>query len=61
MHRNNTIAEIKNTLEGNNSRIIEAEEGMHELEDRIMEINEAEKSKVNVKKLGQSQRHLRQC
>ena len=45
MHRNNTIAEIKNTLEGNNSRIIEAEEGMHELEDRIMEITEAEKNK----------------
>ena len=61
MHRNNTIAEIKNTLEGNNSRIIEAEEGIHELEDRLMEITEAEKSKVNVKKLGQSQRHLRQC
>ena len=34
---------------------------MHELEDRIMEITEAEKSKMNEKKLGQSQRPLRQC
>ena len=34
---------------------------MHELEDRIMAITEAEKSKMNEKKLGQSQRPLRQC
>ena len=29
---NNTIAEIKNTLEGTNSRITEAEEWINELE-----------------------------
>ena len=58
---NNAIAEVKNTLEGNNRRITEAEEWMPELKDRIMEITEAEKSKMNEKKLGQFQRHLRQC
>ena len=61
MDGNNTTAEYKNTLEVNNSIITEAEEWMHELEDRIMAITEAEKSKMNEKKLGQSQRPLRQC
>ena len=36
-HRNNTIAEIKNTLEGMNSRISEAEEWISELEDKMVE------------------------
>ena len=31
-HTNNTITEIKNTLEGFNSRISEAKEGISELE-----------------------------
>ena len=31
-HMNNTITEIKNTLEGFNGRISEAEEGISELE-----------------------------
>ena len=35
---NNTITEMKNTLEGINSRINEAEEGISELEDRLVEI-----------------------
>ena len=35
---NNTITEIKNTPEGNNSRITEAEEQISELEDRMVEI-----------------------
>ena len=35
---NNTITEIKNTLEGTNSRITEAEEWISELEDRMVEI-----------------------
>ena len=35
---NDTITEIKNTLEGTNSRIIEAEECIRELEDRMVEI-----------------------
>ena len=34
---NNTITEIKNTLEGIISRIIEAEEWISKLEDRMVE------------------------
>ena len=36
---NNAITEIKNTLEGTNSRITEAEERISEVEDRMVEIN----------------------
>ena len=39
---NNTISEIKNMLEKTNSRITEAEELISELEDRMVEITEAE-------------------
>ena len=42
---NNAITEIKSTLEGTNSRIIEAEDRVSELEDRMVEINEAERKK----------------
>ena len=42
---NNAINEIKNTLEGTNSRIIEAEDRISEVEDRIVEINETERKK----------------
>ena len=42
---NNTINEIKNSLEGINSRITEAEEWIHDLEDKIMEITTAEQNK----------------
>ena len=42
---NNAINEIKNTLEGTNSRIIEAEDRTSEVEDRMLEINEAERKK----------------
>ena len=42
---NNAINEIKNTLEGTNSRIMEAEDRISELEDRMIEINELEKKK----------------
>ena len=42
---NNAINEIKNTLEGTNSRITEAEYKISEVEDRIVEINEAERKK----------------
>ena len=41
----NTINEIKNSLEGINSRITEAEERMSDLEDKIMEITTAEQNK----------------
>ena len=34
---NNTITEMKNTLEGFNSRITEAQERLSDLEDRMVE------------------------
>ena len=37
--------EIKSTLEGTNSRINEAEDMISEVEDRMVEINEAERKK----------------
>ena len=39
---NNAINEIKNTLEGTNSRITEAKGRISEVEDIMVEINEAE-------------------
>ena len=42
---NNAINEIKNTLEGTNSRIMEAEDTISEVEDRMVEINESERKK----------------
>ena len=42
---NNAINEAKNTLEGTNSRIMEAEDRISEVEDRILEINESERKK----------------
>ena len=42
---NNTINEIKNSLEGINSRITEAEEPISDLEDKIVEIITAEQNK----------------
>ena len=42
---NNTINEVKNTLEGINSRITEAEERISDLEDKRVEITTAEKKK----------------
>ena len=42
---NNAITEIKITLERTNSRITEAEDGISEVEDRMVEINEAERKK----------------
>ena len=41
---NNKINEIKNSLEGNNSRITEAEEWMNDLEDKIVEITTTEQN-----------------
>ena len=35
---NSSITEIQNTLEGTNSRLLEAEDGIYELEDRLVEI-----------------------
>ena len=42
---NNAIHEIKNTLEGTNSRITEAEDRISEVEDRMVDINESERKK----------------
>ena len=42
---NNTITRIKNTLEGINSRLMEPEEWMSELEDRMVEITADELNK----------------
>ena len=42
---NNAINEIKNTLEGTNSRVTEAEDRISEVEDRKVEINETERKK----------------
>ena len=42
---NNTINEIKNSLEGIGSRITEAEEWISDLEDTIVEITTAEQNK----------------
>ena len=41
----NAINEIKSTLEGTNSRIMEAEVSISEVEDKMIEINEAERKK----------------
>ena len=42
---NNTIIEMKTILEGINSRIIEAEEGRSDLEDKMVEFTAAEQNK----------------
>ena len=42
---NNAINEIKNTLKGTNSRIMEAEDRINKVEDKMVEINEAERKK----------------
>ena len=42
---NHAINEIKNTLEGTNSRIMEAEDRISEVEDKMVEINEGERKK----------------
>ena len=42
---NNAIIEIKSTLEGTNSRMMEAEDRISEVEDRKVEINEEERKK----------------
>ena len=42
---NNAISDIKNTLEGTNSKIMEAEDRISEVEDKMVEINESERKK----------------
>ena len=47
---NNAINEIKNTLEGTMSRIMETEDRISEVEGKMVEINEAERKKENENK-----------
>ena len=55
----NTINEIKNTLDGVNSRITEAEEWISYLEDKIVEITTAEQNKEKrMKRIEDSLRDL---
>ena len=42
---NNAINEIRNTLEGTNSRTLEAKDRISEVDDRMAEINEGERKK----------------
>ena len=60
---NNAINEVKNTLEGTNSRIAVAEDKIHEVEDRMIEINESERKKQKrIKRNEDNLRDsLRQC
>ena len=56
---NNTINEIKNSLEGLNSRITEAEEQISDLEDKTVEITTAEQNKEKrMKRIEDSLRDL---
>ena len=47
---NNRINEIKNSLEGINNRITDAEEWISDLEDKIVEITTAEQNKEKRRK-----------
>ena len=53
---NNTINEIKNSLEGINSRITETEERISDLEDKIVEITSTEQNKEKMKRINDSLR-----
>ena len=58
-HTNYTITEIKNILEGINSRIAEAEERISELENKMVEITSEKQKKVKrVKRTDNSLRDL---
>ena len=45
---NNTINEIKNSLQGINRRITEAEEQISDLEDKMVEITAREQNKTKI-------------
>ena len=55
---NNTINEIKNSLEGINSRITEEEERRSDLEDKIVEITAEQNKKKRMKRNEDSLRDL---
>ena len=54
----NTITEIKNSLEAANSRIQEAEEQISDVEDRLVEITDAEQKRE--KRLKRNKESLRE-
>ena len=54
---NNAINQIKNILEGSNSRIMEAEGRISEVEDIMVEINETEREKA--KRIKRNEDNLR--
>ena len=54
----NTITEIKNSLESANSRILEAEEGINKVEDRLVEMTDAEQKREKDLKEMKSLREL---
>ena len=56
---NNTITEMKNTLEGINRRITEAEERITDQEDRMVEFTAAEQNKE--KRMKRIEDSLRDC
>ena len=58
LNNNNTIIEIKNTLEGINSRISEAQKRISELEDKMVEITSEEQNKV--KRMTRTEDNLRE-
>ena len=59
LEMNNKITEMKNTLEGINSRITEAEEWISDLEDKIVEITTTEQKKEKrMKRIEDSLRDL---
>ena len=59
MNMQRQTTEIKNTLEGINTRISEAEEQISELEDKIVEITSEEQNEVKrMKRTGDSLRDL---
>ena len=53
----NAINEIKSTLEGTNSRITRGRNRISEVEDRMVEINEAERKKE--KRIKRSEDHFK--
>ena len=58
-HTNNTITEIKNTLEGINGRISQPEEWIIELENKMVKITANEQNKVKrMKRTEDSLRYL---
>ena len=57
----NTITEIKKSLEAVNSRIQEAKERISEVEDRLVKITDVEQKREKRLKTNESQRTLGQC